>query len=99
MENFIESGKGISLNTYRNLPAYLRKAVSLREIFSILNEKSRYMDTLTYSEKCFITADRIAGIAQRRLYKKDIYLSKVLIKQVLQAEEAYYQYLFRFYVD
>ncbi len=99
MESFIESGRGLSLNTYRNLPAYLRKAVTLREIFAILNEKGSYMDTLTYSEKCFITFERIAGVVQRRLYKKDFYLSKQLIKEVLQAEEAYYKYLFKFYAD
>ncbi len=99
MESFFETPKGISINTYRNLPAFLRKSISIKEIFGILSEKNRYMDSLTYSEKCLISQERIAGIVQRRLYKRDVYLDKLMIKQVLQAEEAYYQYLYITYAD
>lgn len=99
MNNFFETPKGISLNTYRNLPAYLRKSISIKEIFAILQEKNKFMDTLTYSEKCITSEERIAGILQRRLYKKDYYLDKHFIKYVLKAEEAYYQYLYMNYVD
>ena len=99
MDHFFETPKGISLNTYRNLPAFLRKSISLKETFAILREKNKYMDTLTYSEKCLITEERIAGVLQRRLYKRDFYLDKQFIKYVLKAEEAYYQYLYMSYAD
>ncbi|UZR95898.1 hypothetical protein [Chondrinema litorale] len=99
MQEILQTERSTSLHTYRNLPAYLRRELSVNDIFRILAEKGRYLSTLTYYEKCFISVDKTAGVIKRRLQKSEVYLSKLLIKQVLEAEENYYQHLLQYYWD
>ena len=99
MQELLQTERSTSLHTYRNLPAYLRNELSVNDTYRILTEKGRYLATLTYYEKCFVTADKIAGVIKRRLQKSDLYISKLLIKQVLDAEENYYQHVLQYYWD
>ncbi|WP_020532235.1 hypothetical protein [Flexithrix dorotheae] len=97
MNTAINTQENTALNTFRNLSTPLRSLISINEIFEVLREKANYYNTLTYTQKCIINTSNIAGTVQRRLRKKNIRLTKNLVKSILKAEEQYYQNLTTIY--
>ncbi|MGB0521604.1 MAG: hypothetical protein ACPGJS_01530 [Flammeovirgaceae bacterium] len=80
----------LAVNTFRNLSVPTRKHISVERISILLQHKYNYFSGLTYTQKCKVTTDRIVEVVQKRLQRAGIYLTKSLIRLVLQAEEQFY---------
>ena len=80
----------LAINTFRNLSEPTRKHISVERIAALLQHKYNYFSGLTYTQKFKVTTDRIVEVVQKRLQRTGIYLTKSLIRLVLQAEECFY---------
>lgn len=80
----------LAINTYRELTVPTRKHITVERIAALLQHKYNYFTGLTYKQKCKVTTDRIVEVVQKRLQRTGIYLTKSLIRLVLQAEEQFY---------
>ena len=80
----------VAIGAFRKLSNQTRKHITSERIAILLHHKNNYLTNLTYAQKCKVSDDRVIEVVQKRLQRNGIYLTKVIIKAVLQAEEKYY---------
>lgn len=84
----------IAFYTFRQLSSPTKRYISVARVAWILRHKFDYLSGLTYKQKCTVSLTRIVEVVQRRLYKSGMYVSKALIRLILQAEEKCYAMFF-----
>ena len=84
----------IAFYTFRQLSATTKRYISVERVAWVLRHKFDYLSGLTYKQKCTVSLTRIVEVVQRRLANSGMYVSKALIRLILQAEELCYAQLF-----
>jgi len=83
----------VGLQTFRNMPPYLRRKLTVKAVVRILKTRDRYLQGLDLMRKCLISQDQLVLILQHRLAKHHFRISKRALSRIFQAEAAYYHHL------
>ncbi len=88
--NFYET---TSLYTYRNLPAWIRRKLTTKEVKRVLKVRDNYLSGLTYTQKVLMSDEQLALVVQKRLKKSRFSTSRQMLQRVFRAEAIYYREL------
>ena len=77
------------LSIFRALPQKVRDRITLAHISAVIRLKSQFLNALTYTEKCQVSQNEIAGMLYGQLFWERGYSLPVIL-EILRAEENYF---------
>ncbi len=78
-----------NLSIFRTLPQTLRERITPAHIDVIVRLKTHFLSKLTYTQKCQITQNEMAGMLYEQLFWERGFSLQVIL-EILRAEESYF---------
>lgn len=78
----------VAINIFRILPQSIRIKISVGHVKAFIRLKSQLLNKLTYSEKCLIGHNELAGMLYGQLFWEKGFTLQVIL-EILRAEEMY----------